>query len=221
MKIRWDEAMETSVAGKTLNPDSIVIEGNLNGNFAENSGGLTFSESEYLAVLEGPNFDTYIDTLEVGFSGWSMSTRIWGGGTAAPSGNELTGVLFSQGDDATASITVEFLNASTLKFSYKENGAEVESGSSTLDLTAPWAPDGSWNSLRLDFQPAGNGSYSVIAYVNTADAGNTRSPFPIQPAKQADHHRQRMGQWCGHWNSFDRLDPGCPLLEQPARNQLL
>ena len=178
MKIRWDEAMETSVAGKTLNPDSIVIEGNLNGNFAENSGGLTFSESEYLAVLEGPNFDTYIDTLEVGFSGWSMSTRIWGGGTAAPSGNDLTGVLFSQGDDATASITVEFLDASTLKFSYKENGAEVESGSSTLDLTAPWASDGSWNSLRLDFQPTGNGSYSVIAYVNTADAGNTSVSLP-------------------------------------------
>ena len=178
MKIRWDEAMETSLAGKTLNPDSIVVEGTLNGNFADNSGGLTFSESEYLAVLEGPNFDTYIDTLEVGFSGWSMSTRIWGGGTAAPSGTELTGVLFSQGDDATASLTVEFLNASTLKLSYKENGAEVASGSSTINLTAPWAPDGSWNSLRLDFQPAGNGSYSVIAYVNTVDAGNTSVGLP-------------------------------------------
>ena len=177
MKIRWDEAMETSAAGKTLNPGSIVIEGSLNGNFTENSGGLTFSESEYLAVLEGPNFDTYIDTLEVGFSGWSMSTRIWGGGTDTSSGNELTGVLFSQGDDATASITVEFLNASTLRLSYKELGSAEVSNEIDLMTDAPlWNPD--WNSLRLDFQPAGNGSYSVIAYVNTVNAGSTSVSLP-------------------------------------------
>ena len=116
MKIRWDEAMETSVAGKTLNPDSIVIEGNLNGN-RRDSRGRTLSESEYIAVLEGPNFDTYIDTLEVGFR--LVHDPHLGGGTAAR--QEMNSPAFCSAKVTTPRPAHGQFSASTSVL-HKENG---------------------------------------------------------------------------------------------------
>ena len=98
-----------------------------------------------------------------------MSARLYGGGLNAPAGSDLTGVLFTQGDDATASLTAEFLNAETLKMTYKENGAEVTSNTiNIIGGTTQWAPDGSWNSIAIQFQPGTAGSYAYQVWVNTA-----------------------------------------------------
>ena len=81
LQLRCSEGMDTSNPSISLNTDSIRLRATQNTDYTHNSGGIQFSGNEHVAILQGPHLDAaYVDADMIGFPGWSMSWKQWGGG---------------------------------------------------------------------------------------------------------------------------------------------
>jgi len=144
LTLRWSEAMETFSLAASLNPDSVRMMTTMNANYIENSGGLQFTAGEYLGIPQGPALDA---------AGWSMSWELWAGGESVPTGLP-SGVVFTQGDQALASLSAELVDAGHLAVVHRANGAVVDADTLVIPLQAGtnWNPF--WNTFELTFEPA-------------------------------------------------------------------
>ena len=144
LTLRWSEAMETFSPTASLNPDSVRMMTTMNANYIENSGGLQFTAGEYLGIPQGPALDA---------AGWSMSWKLWAGGESVPTGLP-SGVVFTQGDQALASLSAELVDAGHLAVVHRANGAVVDADTLVIPLQAGtnWNPF--WNTFELIFEPA-------------------------------------------------------------------
>ena len=201
LQLRWSEGMETSNPAFTLSPDSIKIRATQNSDYTKNSGGVKFTEDEHLTVVQGPHLDAYyVDEDMIGFPGWSVSWKQWGGGlygvqdtasgtigatSADPDAlivapNQITvvvppsnasGVVFTQGDQSGYSLTGEFVDIDHFKLT--STVPNVGTSSYTVQISganAQW--NGLWNQLELVFEPtATEGSYNWRLDLNGAPAG--------------------------------------------------
>ena len=84
LTLRWSEAMDISDPYFSLHTDSIQLRATQNVDYTRNTGGVQFSGDEHIAIVEGPHLDAhYTDDGMIGYPGWSMSWKLWGGGLYA------------------------------------------------------------------------------------------------------------------------------------------
>jgi len=201
LHLRWSESMETSNPQFTLNPDSIKMRATQNSDYTKNSSGIKFTGDEHITVVQGPHLDTYYaDEDMIGFPGWSVSWKQWGGGLygvqdtatgtiGATSTNpedlivlptqvsvivppsQADGVVFTQGDQSGYSLRGEFTDIDHFKLT--STVANVGESSYTVQISGAGAQwNGLWNQLELVFEPtATEGTYNWRLSVNGAPAG--------------------------------------------------
>ena len=248
LQLRWSEGMETSNPAFTLSPDSIKIRATQNSDYTKNSGGVKFTEDEHLTVVQGPHLDAYyVDEDMIGFPGWSVSWKQWGGGlygvqdtasgtigatSADPEAlivapNQITvvvppsnasGVVFTQGDQSGYSLTGEFVDIDHFKLT--STVPNVGTSSYTVQISganAQW--NGLWNQLELVFEPtATEGSYNWRLDLNGAPAGQNGVITNIN----LEPTRLTLGNgWINghpHRRSVEHAHARLPHVEQPARD---
>ena len=201
LQLRWSEGMETSNPSISLNPDSIRLRATQNTDYTHNSGGIQFSGNEHVAILQGPHLDAaYVDADMIGFPGWSMSWKQWGGGlygvqdtatgvigatstdpedlvvlptelSVVVPPSAASGVVFTQGDQSGYSLTGQFDNIDQFTLIATTATGSISSYSVQISgAGAEW--NGLWNQLELEFEPTATaGTYNWRLSLNGAPAG--------------------------------------------------